>query len=118
MSALEACLNGVSGLEIVSLGCDLPDLAARLSEARPDAVLIEQCESLPSLALPILRAHPGIPVVAVDVERNTATVLSSETYAALSTADLAGLLRSAPMSSTSRKRRTFGQPHSAEEEKP
>ncbi len=92
MTALEASLRDRQALEILLLDASLPDLGQRLEGACPSAIVVDISPPNTQSVLPILRQHPGLPVIGVDLTRNVVTVLTCREYATRTMADLAEVL--------------------------
>ncbi len=91
-SAIAASLWGRSGLELVQLDEATPEAARGLGEAHPDAVVCELTTTPLDFVFALLEAHPGLPVVGVDLGSDRLLVLSSQRPLLLSTDDLVSVL--------------------------
>ncbi len=87
-SAIAASLWGRSGLELVQLDEATPEAARGLREAHPDALVCELTTTPLDFVFALLEAHPGLPVVGVDLNSDRLLVLSSQRPSLLGADDL------------------------------
>ena len=86
LTAVEAGLTALPGVQVDRLNPHLPGLAARIEALAPDAVLVEWNGRCGELAFRLL--DRGLPVIALDANKDTITVLGGRQIEASSAADL------------------------------
>ncbi len=88
LSAIEACLSGRSGLELLRIDAGLPGAAERLDALSPDLVLFDVHGVSPHFGFAFLQRHPGISLVGFDMTNARMTTVSTREFAVLTTDDL------------------------------
>lgn len=88
VSTVGANLRGRVELQIVQIDPLHPDALQRLDAARPDAVLFDLAGTEPDFTIALLRKHPGLVLIGVDLGSNKMLVMSSEESRLLTTDDL------------------------------
>ncbi len=81
-------LRGQAGLRIVQIDPLLPDALQKLDAARPDAVLFDLASTQPDFSVALLRKHPGLVLIGVDLGSNKMLAMSGRESRLLTTDDL------------------------------
>jgi len=88
IASVEASLTDRTGLEVSRLEASLPNALERLSALGPDVVILDMAES-DEFALQILKEHPGLPLIGLDLSKNNQVlVLSGQKRTACTAHDL------------------------------
>ncbi len=85
-------LQGRVGFQILQIDPLLPDALQRLEIARPDVVLFDLTNTQPDFTVTVLRKHPGLLLIGVDLKTDKMLVMSSEESRLLTMDDLMRLL--------------------------
>jgi len=95
LAGVEASLTDRTGLEVSRLEANLPDVQERLNALGPDVVILDMAESNAEFALTILREHPGLPLIGLDLSKNNQVlVLSGQEREAFTAHDLTAVILS------------------------
>ena len=86
MSTIGASLREKPGFLVQEIEGLLPDINETLNAAWPDVILFDLDTALANLAISLLRKHPTIMLIGVDLTSNKMLVLSGE-QSSLVTAD-------------------------------
>ena len=78
VSAVGASLQGRAGFQILQIDPLHPDALLRLDGARPDVVLFDLAGTQPDLTIGVLRKHPGLLLIGVDLKTDKMLVMSGE----------------------------------------
>jgi hypothetical protein len=92
VSTVGANLRGRVGFQIVQIDPLLPDALQRLDTARPDAVLFDLAGAQTDFAITVLRKHPGLLLIGVDLKTDKMLVMSGEESRLLTTDDLVHMI--------------------------
>ncbi len=88
MSTIGASLQEKPEIQVQQIQGLLPDIIDELEAPPPDAILFDLAEGQPHFAIPLLRDHPTIMLIGVDVRSNTMLVLFGEQSRLLTADDL------------------------------
>jgi hypothetical protein len=88
VSTIGANLRGRPGFQIVQIDPLLPDALQRLETARPDVVLFDLVGTQPDFAIAVLRKHPGLLLIGMDLRSDKMLVMSGEESRLLTAEDL------------------------------
>lgn len=88
VSTVGATLRGRAEFQILQIDPLLPDALPRLESARPDVVLFDLACTQPDFAIPVLRKHPGLLLIGIDLKSDKMLVMSGEESRLLTTDDL------------------------------
>lgn len=89
IASMEASLTSTADLDVVRLEASLPDPLARLDRLAPDVVIFDVAEKNFEFAMAVLQAHPGLPLIGLDLGRaNEVLVLSGQQRRAFTANDL------------------------------
>jgi DNA-binding NarL/FixJ family response regulator len=95
LAGVEASLTDRTGLEVSRLEANLPDALERLDALGPDVVILDMAESNAEFALKILKEHPGLPLIGLDLSKNNQVlVLSGQKREAFTAHDLTTVILS------------------------
>jgi hypothetical protein len=92
VSAIGESLRGVGGFHVSQIDPLLPDAMERLDAARPNVVLFDLAGTRPDFIISVLRKHPGLMLIGLDLESDKMFVMSGEESRLLSTDDLAHMI--------------------------
>ncbi len=92
VSTVGANLRGRVGFQILQIDPLLPDALQKLDEARPDVVLFDLAGAQPDFTVAVLRKHPGLLLIGVDLGRDKMLVMSGEESRLLTTDDLVQMM--------------------------
>lgn len=81
-------LRGQTAFQISQVDPLLPDALERLEAAHPDAVLFDLAVIPPDLTITLLRKHPGLLMIGIDLKTNKALVMSGRESHLLTLEDL------------------------------
>ena len=93
MDAVEASLGNQQGLDVMRVHTNDDDVEACLSAMRPDLVIFDWDTPFSQFAVFLLRDHPGIPLIGLDISSREVVVLSSQQYTPLTARDLAQVIQ-------------------------
>ena len=89
IASIQASLSNTADLDVVRLETSLPDSLARLTKLAPDVVIFDVAEKNSEFAMAVLQAHPGLPLIGLDLGRaNEVLVLSGQQRRAFTANDL------------------------------
>ncbi len=88
VSTVGANLRGRAGFQILQIDPLLPDAPQRLNAAHPDVVLFDLAGIQPDFTIAVLRRHPGLLLIGVDLKTDKMLVMSGEESQLLTTEDL------------------------------
>jgi DNA-binding NarL/FixJ family response regulator len=88
MSAIAASLHEKPEFEVQKIGGSLPDIIDRINAAPPDVILFDLDAGNPHFAIPLLRNHPKIMLIGVDLMDHKMLMLSGEQSRLLTAQDL------------------------------
>ena len=92
VSTVGANLRGQVGFQILQIDPLLPDALQRLDAARPDVVLFDLTNNQPDFAVAVLRKHPGLLLIGIDLKIDKMLVMSGEESRLLTTDDLVQMM--------------------------
>jgi hypothetical protein len=92
VSTVGANLRGRVGFQIVQIDPLHPDALPRLDEARPDVVLFDLASTEPNFTVALLRKHPGLLLIGVDLKTDKMLVMSGEESRLLTADDLVHMM--------------------------
>jgi DNA-binding NarL/FixJ family response regulator len=102
MSTVAASLQQRPEFQVQEIKGEFSDIIDKLEAAPPDVILFDLFAAQPDFAVPLLRKHPGILLIEVDLMNNKMLLLSGEQSRLMTTEDLAKVVEGA---STSKMRR-------------
>jgi len=88
MSIIGASLQEKPEFQVQQIQGSLPDIIDKLEAPTPDVILFDLAAAEPHFAVPLLRNHPTIMLIGVDVKSNTMLVLFGEQSRLLTADDL------------------------------
>jgi hypothetical protein len=88
-------LRGQAGFQIVQIDPLLPDALQRLDAARPDTVLFDLASTQPDFTIALLRKHPSLVLIGVDLGSNKMLAMSGQESRLLTTDDLVHVMEEA-----------------------
>jgi hypothetical protein len=88
MSTIGASLQRKPEFQLATLKEGLPGILAGLETAPPDVILFDLGAAQPDFVIPLLRRHPKILLIGVDLTNNTLLVLSGKPSGLLTVEDL------------------------------
>jgi hypothetical protein len=88
MSTIGASLQEKPEFEVQQIQGLLPDIIDKLEAPPPDVILFDLAAAQPHFAIPLLRNHPAIMLIGVDVKSNKMLVLFGEQSRLLTADDL------------------------------
>ncbi len=88
MSIIGASLQEKPEFQVQLIQGLLPDILDKLEAPTPDVILFDLAAAEPHFAVPLLRNHPTIMLIGVDVKSNTMLVLFGEQSRLLTADDL------------------------------
>ena len=92
VSTVGANLRGWVEFQVLQIDPLLPDALHRLDAARPDVVLFDLASTQPDFTVAVLRKHPGLLLIGVDLKTNKMLVMSGEESQLLTTDDLVHMM--------------------------
>ncbi len=92
MSTIGASLRQKPQIQVQQVDGLIPDILDRLDAAPPDVILFDLAAAQPHFAIPLLRKHPKIVLIGVDLKIDKMLALSSEQSCLLTTDDLMNLI--------------------------
>ena len=92
VSTVGANLRGRVGFQILQIDPLLPDALQRLDAASPDVVLFDLASTQPDFTIAVLRRHPGLLLIGVDLRSDKMLVMSGEESRLLTTDDLVHMI--------------------------
>jgi hypothetical protein len=93
MSTIGAILHEKPEFQVKEIKGLLPDIIDKLDAAPPDAILFDLAAAQPPFAIPLLRKHPTMILIGVDLMNNKMMVLSGEQSGLLTTDDLVQVIQ-------------------------
>jgi len=94
MAGVEVSLRGRPDLDVVRIDTTLPDAGDRLNTLRPDVVICDlTAPHYSEFAISFLRENPGLPLIGLDPNSKTVTVLSNQQHIALTANDLVQVIQ-------------------------
>jgi hypothetical protein len=94
MAGVEASLRGRPGLDVVRIDTALPDAGERLNALRPDVAICDlTAPHYSEFAISFLRENPDLPLIGLDPNSKTVTVLSNQRYTASTVNDLVQVIQ-------------------------
>ena len=78
MSAISTSLQNNPQFQVRQIGGSSPDMMKELEIAPPDVILFDLAAGQPDFAVPVLRNHPGIMLIGVDLMSHKMLVVSGE----------------------------------------
>ncbi len=93
MSTIGASLQEKPEFQVQQIQGLLPDFIDKLEAPLPDVILFDLAASQPHFAVPLLRNHPTIMLIGVDVSSNKMLVLSGEQSRLLTADDLVQVIQ-------------------------
>ena len=93
MDSVEASLGTHEELGVIRIDTSIADATQRLKTMCPDLVILDLSDLNAHLVLPFLRDLPGVPLLCLDISCNKVISLSSQQYTALTSKDLAHLIK-------------------------
>ena len=88
MSIIGASLQEMPEFQVQQIQGSLPDIIDKLEAPPPGVILFDLAEAQPRFAVPLLRDHPTIMLIGVDVRSNKMLVLFGEQSRLLTADDL------------------------------
>ncbi len=88
MSTIGASLQERPEFDVQQIQGLLPDFIDKLAAPPPDVILFDLAAAQPHFAVPLLRSHPTIMLIGVDVKSNKMLVLLGEQSRLLTADDL------------------------------
>ena len=88
MSTIGASLQQKPEFQVQQMEGLLPDILDKLEAAPPDVILFDLATGQPDFAIPLLRKHPAIMLIGVDLASNTVLALAGEQSRLVTTDDL------------------------------
>jgi len=88
ISAIAACLQEKPEFELQRIAGPFSDLIDRMEGVPPDVILFDLAAGNPSFAIPLLRNHPKITLIGVDLMEHKMLMLSGEQSRLLTENDL------------------------------
>jgi len=88
MSTIGASLQEKPEFQVQHLQGLLPDIIDKLEAPPPDVILFDLAAAEPNFAIPLLRSHPAIMLIGVDLKSNKMLVLFGEQSRLLTADDL------------------------------
>ena len=98
MTSLAASLARRPRLILHQLDASTPDLAHQIRSRMPDVLVFDLATAHPGYAIALLREHPRLLLIGVDMQHAQALVLSGQQYQALTIDDLALVIETEPAS--------------------
>ena len=92
MSIIGASLQQKPELQVQEIKGLFSDIMDKLDAAPPDVILFDVASAQPDFAIPLLRKHPTILLIEVDLANNKMLLLSSEQSRLMTTDDLAQII--------------------------
>ncbi len=96
MSTIGASLREKQEFLVQHIQGLLPDFIDKLEAPPPDVILFDLAAAQPHFAIPLLRNHPKIMLIGVDMRGNKMLVLSGEQSRLLTTDDLVEVIEGGP----------------------
>jgi hypothetical protein len=93
MDAVEASLGNQQELDVMRVHTKDDDVEACLRAIRPDLVIFDWDTPFSQFAAFLLRDHPGIPLIGLDIASREVVVLSSQQYTPMTARDLAQVIQ-------------------------
>lgn len=88
MSAIYATLRKIRGFQLQQVEGFLPDILNNLDAAPPDVILFDLATAQPHYAIPLLRKHPTIKLIGIDLMSNEMLLFSGAQFRLLTIKDL------------------------------
>lgn len=93
MSTIGASLKEKPEFQVEEIKELLPDLLEKLEAAPPDAILFDLAQGEPHFAISLLRNHPRIMLIGIDLASNKMLVLSGKQSRLLTAEDLVQVMK-------------------------
>jgi hypothetical protein len=93
MSTIGASLQEKPEFQVQQIQELLPDIIDKLETSPPDVILFDLAAAQPHFAIPLLRNHPTIMLIGVDVRSNKMLVLFGEQSRLLTADDLVQVIQ-------------------------
>ncbi len=94
MTTIGASLEKKVELQVREIHGLLPDFIDKLEASPPDVIVFDLAAAQPHFAIPLLRNHPTIMLIGVDLRNNKMLVLFGEQSRLLTTDDLVQVIQS------------------------
>ena len=88
MSAIGASLQEEPGFEVQRIEVSDRNIIGKLDAAPPDVILFDLAATQPHFAIPLIRTHPTIMIIGVDLANNKMLVLCGKESRLLTAEDL------------------------------
>ena len=92
VSTVGANLRGRVEFQILQIDPLLPDALQRLEAARPDVILFDLAGTQPDFTISVLRKHPGLMLIGVDLRTDKMLVVSGEESRLLTRDDIVHMI--------------------------
>jgi hypothetical protein len=92
VSTVYANLYGRVGFQVLQIDPLHPEAVQRLDAARPDVVLFDLADPPPDFAVAVLRKHPGLILMGVDLKSGKMLVMSGAESRLLTADDLVQMM--------------------------
>lgn len=93
VSAVGANLRGREEFQLLQIDPLHPEALLRLEQACPDVVLFDLASTQPDLTIDVLRKHPGLLLIGVDLKTDKMLVMSGEESRLLTIDDLIHMMK-------------------------
>ncbi len=93
MSTIGASLKEKPEFQVEEIKGFFPDLLKKLESAPPDVILFDLAEGEPHFAVSLLRNHPTVTLIGIDLASNKMLVLSGKQSRLLTAADLVQVMK-------------------------
>lgn len=98
MSTIGASLKQKPEFQVQEVKGLFPDIMDKLDAAPPDVILFDLAAAQPDFAIPLLRRHPTIRLIEVDLTNNKMLLLSGEQSRLMTMDDLTQIIEGGPTS--------------------
>jgi DNA-binding NarL/FixJ family response regulator len=92
MSTICASLREKPGFQVQQVEGFLPEIIQELELSPPDVILFDLAAAQPHFAIPLLRQHPTIKLIGIDLMSNAMLLFSSQQSRLLTADDLAQVI--------------------------
>src|SRR5512140_3381204 len=93
VTAFGAGLRGMPDMRLLPMDAGRPDEMAWLQTLQPDIVMFDLATALPGFAIPLLKVHPELLLIGVDLLKGDILVLAGSREQVLSVTDLVEIIR-------------------------
>jgi len=93
MSSIGASLKGRPEFQVKEIRGLLPDILDKLDATPPDVILFDLAQGQPHFAISLLRNHPGIMLIGIDLTSNRMLVLFGKQSRLLTAEDLVQVMK-------------------------